>query len=168
MEEATYLTKFASEVNIIVRRDELRASKIMQQRAQDNPKIKFIWSHVPVEAVGNDKGCLGALKIKSTKTGEITELPCNGLFFAIGHKPATEFLEGQIELDEDGYIKTNPGTTQTSVHGVFACGDVQDKVWRQAITAAGTGCMAALEVERMLAAEEGAEDCEPTNADASL
>jgi len=146
MEEATFLTKFGSKVYIIVRRDELRASKIMQQRAKDNPKIEFIWSHVPVGASGNEKGLLSSLKLKSTKTGEIQEIECNGLFFAIGHKPATDFLDGQLELDEDGYIVTVPGKTNTSVPGVFACGDVQDKLWRQAITAAGSGCMAALQV----------------------
>mmetsp|Transcript_38692 Transcript_38692/g.109387 ORF Transcript_38692/g.109387 Transcript_38692/m.109387 type:complete len:339 (-) Transcript_38692:933-1949(-) len=157
MEEATYLTKFGSSVTVIVRRDELRASKIMQQRALSHPKIKFIWSHVPVEATGNEKNCLGGLKLKSVKTGEVTDIECNGLFFAIGHKPATDFLDGQLVLDEDGYIVTKPGHTTTNIVGVYACGDVQDKLWRQAITAAGSGCMAALEAERFLAEEEGNE-----------
>lgn len=154
MEEANFLTKYGSKVYIIHRRDELRASKIMQKRAFDNPKISFLWSHVVVEAYGNERGLLGGLKIQNLKTGEISDLQVSGLFFAIGHEPATRFLNGQVELDADGYIITQPDSTATNVPGVFAAGDVQDKKWRQAITAAGTGCMAALEAEHFLSATE--------------
>eukprot|EP00887_Chlorella_sp_A99_P006133 scaffold22.g6133.t1 len=153
MEEAHFLTKYGSKVYIVHRRDELRASKIMQKRALDNPKIEVVWDSVVDEAYGNEKGQLGGVKIRNVKTGEITDLPCAGLFFAIGHEPATKFLDGQLELDSDGYIITAPDGTATSVPGVFAAGDVQDKKWRQAITAAGSGCMAALEVEHFLEAQ---------------
>ena len=156
MEEAMFLTKYGSKVYIIHRRDELRASKIMQARALAHPKIEFLWSSTVVEAYPNAKGMLGGAKVQNLKTGEITDLPLAGLFFAIGHEPATKFLNGQLELDEDGYIVTAPESTSTSVEGVFAAGDVQDKKWRQAITAAGSGCMAALEVERYLEAQESA------------
>lgn len=156
MEEAIFLTKYGSKVYIIHRRDELRASKIMQARALAHPKIEFLWSSAVDEAYANAKGKLGGLKVKNLKTGEITDVPVSGLFFAIGHEPATKFLDGQLELDEDGYVKTAPGGTSTSVVGVYAAGDVQDKKWRQAITAAGSGCMAALEVERFLEEEESA------------
>lgn len=156
MEEAIFLTKYGSKVYIIHRRDELRASKIMQKRALEHPKIEFLWSSVVEEAYGNEKGLLGGIKVKNLKSGEITDVPISGLFFAIGHEPATKFLDGQIELDEEQYIKTVPGSTRTNVEGVFAAGDVQDKKWRQAITAAGSGCMAALEVERFL--EEHADE----------
>jgi thioredoxin reductase (NADPH) len=152
MEEAHFLTKYGSKVYIIVRRDVggLRASKIMQARAQANPKIEFLYNSVVKEAYGNEKKLLGGIKVENVKTGEVVDLPVNGLFFAIGHEPATRFLEGQIELDEDAYIKTKPGFTSTNVPGVFAAGDVQDKKWRQAITAAGSGCMAALEAEHFI------------------
>ncbi|KAK9820033.1 hypothetical protein WJX72_005304 [[Myrmecia] bisecta] len=150
MEEAVFLTKYASKVYILHRRDEFRASKIMQNRALANPKIEVLWSSAAVEAYGNEKNLLGGLKVKDLKTGKIRDLPVSGLFFAIGHEPASKFLEGQLEMDEDGYIRTTPGTTETSVEGVFAAGDVQDKRWRQAITAAGTGCMAALQAEHFL------------------
>jgi thioredoxin reductase (NADPH) len=148
MEEAMYLTKYGSRVYIVHRRDELRASKIMQQRAIENGKIEFIWSHGLVRAVGDDG--LSAVVLQDLKNGGERELPAAGLFFAIGHVPNTEFLEGQLETDESGYLITKPDSTATSVEGVFAAGDVQDKKWRQAITAAGTGCMAALEVEHFL------------------
>lgn len=122
------------------RRDTFRASKIMQKRALENPKIKVVWNSAVAEAFGEGgKGVLGGLKIKNLVTGDISELKVSGLFFAIGHEPATKFLGGQLELDADGYIVTKPGTTQTSVRGVFAAGDVQDKKYRQAVTAAGTG-----------------------------
>ncbi|KAH7441134.1 hypothetical protein KP509_03G026700 [Ceratopteris richardii] len=150
MEEATFLTKYGSIVYIMHRRDTFRASKIMQKRALDNPKIKVLWNSVVTEAVGNEKGLLGGLQVKNLLTGESTFLEVSGLFFAIGHEPASKFLDGQIETDADGYIITKPGTTQTNVEGVFAAGDVQDKKWRQAITSAGTGCMAALEAEHFL------------------
>lgn len=149
MEEACFLTKYASKVYVVHRRGELRASAIMQQRAIDNPKLEFILSSEVVEAEGSR--LLESLTIKSKVTGETRKLAASGLFFAIGHDPATAFLDGQLELDEDGYIVTTPGKTATSVPGIFAAGDVQDKVWRQAITAAGTGCMAALEAEHYLA-----------------
>lgn len=155
MEEAVFLTKYGSKVYIIHRRDELRASKIMQKRAIDNPKIEFLWSSGVEEAYGNEKGFLGGIKVRNFKTNELTDVPVAGLFFAIGHEPATKFLDGQLELDEDKYVKTTPGSTATSIPGVFAAGDVQDKKWRQAITAAGSGCMAALEVERFLEEHEG-------------
>jgi thioredoxin reductase (NADPH) len=148
VEEASYLTKYGSKVYLIHRRDELRATKIMQNRALTNPKIEMVWSHELDSAAGGDG--LERITIKSTKTGEPKELEVAGLFFAIGHQPNTEFLGGQVELDGDGYIVTKPGTTETSVPGVFAAGDVQDKRWRQAITAAGTGCMAALQAEHFL------------------
>lgn len=153
MEEAHFLTKYGSKVYIIVRRDVggLRASKIMQARAQANPKIEFLYNSVVKEAYGNEKKLLGGIKVENVNTGEVTDIPVNGLFFAIGHEPATKFLEGQIELDEDKYIKTKPGFTSTNIPGVFAAGDVQDKKWRQAITAAGSGCMAALEAEHFIA-----------------
>ena len=150
VEEATFLTKYGSTVYIVHRRDELRASKIMQQRALENPKIEMLWSHVITQAKGAD--FLEAVRVKDLKTDVERDIPVAGLFFAIGHIPNTAFLNGQIETDEQGYIITKPDSTQTNIPGVFAAGDVQDKKWRQAITAAGTGCMAALEVEHFLAA----------------
>lgn len=149
MEEADFLTKFASKVYILHRRDELRASKIMIQRARNNPKIEFLYSTVCTGAVGGDG--LEKIRVKDLKTNEEREIDCMGLFFAIGHTPNTSFLGGQVDCDEQGYIVTKPGTTLTSVPGVFAAGDVQDKKYRQAITAAGSGCMAALDAEHYLA-----------------
>lgn len=148
VEEATYLTKFASKVLMIVRRDVLRASQVMQDRAKNNSKIQIMYNCLPIEILG-DKFVTG-LKVENTLTHDQATIDIGGLFYAIGHLPNTAFLNGQIELDEAGYIKTKPGTTQTNVPGVFAAGDVQDKVYRQAITSAGTGCMAALDAERYL------------------
>ncbi|CAO2830735.1 unnamed protein product [Amaranthus hypochondriacus] len=153
MEEANFLTKFGSKVYIIHRRGEFRASKIMQKRALENPKIEVLWNSVVEEAFGDEEKenrVLGGLKVKDVVSGEVKDFKVNGLFFAIGHEPATKFLGGQLELDGDGYVVTKPGTTETSVKGVFAAGDVQDKKYRQAVTAAGTGCMAALEAEHYL------------------
>ena len=149
MEEATFLTKFGSKVYIVHRRDELRASKIMQARAIENPKIEILYSHQVTAVLGGDG--VERVRVKDLKAGAEREIEAAGLFFAIGHKPNTDFLGGQLELDDQGYIVTKPGTTQTSVPGVFAAGDVQDKKWRQAITAAGSGCMSALEAEHFLA-----------------
>ncbi|MCH2206941.1 MAG: thioredoxin-disulfide reductase [Lentisphaerales bacterium] len=147
-EEATFLTKFASKVHMLVRRDEFRASKVMGQRAMDNDKIEIHWNSAATEAKGDE--FLSHVEIENLKTGEKKTLEANGLFYAIGHKPNTDFLTGQLELDESGYIITKDGTPETSIPGVFACGDVQDKKWRQAITAAGSGCMAALAAEHFL------------------
>ena len=148
MEEAIHLTHFASEVVVLVRKDTLRASKAMQERALNNPKITFMRNTEAEEAIG-DKFLTG-VSVINNKTGEKSLIECAGLFYAIGHQPNTAFLNGQLELDEAGYILTKPGTTQTSVAGVFAAGDVQDKKYRQAITSAGSGCMAALEAEKYL------------------
>ncbi len=150
MEEGTFLTKFASEVNLIHRRETLRASKIMQDRAFANPKIKFLWNTEVKEVVGSKETGVTGLKLHDVKTGSSSLLPIEGLFVAIGHHPNTEIFRGQLELDEMGYVKTRPGSTRTSVDGVFACGDVQDPTFRQAITAAGSGCMSAIEAERWL------------------
>ncbi|KAG0466223.1 hypothetical protein HPP92_017803 [Vanilla planifolia] len=151
MEEANFLTKYGSRVYIVHRRDTFRASKIMQARALGNPKIEVVWNSEVVEAYSDKEGeSLGGVKLRNIATGDLTDLAVSGLFFAIGHEPATKFLGGQLELDADGYVVTKPGTTQTSVKGVFAAGDVQDKKYRQAITAAGTGCMAALDAEHYL------------------
>ncbi|KAI0561883.1 Thioredoxin-disulfide reductase [Gracilaria domingensis] len=149
MEEATFLTKFGSKVIIIHRRDQLRASRIMQRRARNNPKIEFLYSHVVEEAKGDGK-LMKSLVVKDLKTGKLREMECGGLFFAIGHEPNVKFLNNQVDLDHQSYVITEPDSTATSVKGVFAAGDVQDKKWRQAVTAAGTGCMAALEVEKYL------------------
>lgn len=159
MEEATFLTKYGSKVYIIHRRDEFRASKIMRNRALSNPKIEVIWNSAVVEAYGEKS--LGGLKVENVVTGEVSDLEVSGLFFAIGHEPATKFLDGQLQLDAERYVATVPGTTKTSVRGVFAAGDVQDKKYRQAITAAGSGCMAALDAEHYLqelGAQEGKSD----------
>ena len=150
VEEASFLTKYGSTVYIVHRRDELRASKIMQQRALENPKIEMLWSHTVTQAKGAD--FLEAIRVKDLKTDQERDIPVAGLFFAIGHTPNTVFLNGQIDTDEQGYIVTKPDSTQTNIPGVFAAGDVQDKKWRQAITAAGSGCMAALEAEHFLTA----------------
>jgi thioredoxin reductase (NADPH) len=149
MEEASFLAKFASKVYIVHRRDELRASAIMQERGRNNPKIEMLLSH-RVEAVEGGQG-VEAVRVVNVKTAEHRTIAAAGLFFAIGHIPNTKFLDGQLATDEQGYVVTTPGTTQTSVLGVFAAGDVQDKKYRQAITAAGSGCMAALEAEQFLA-----------------
>jgi thioredoxin reductase (NADPH) len=149
MEEASFLAKFGSKVYIVHRRDELRASAIMQERARTNPKIEILLSH-QVEAVEGKQG-VEAVRVIDLKTSVARTVPAAGLFFAIGHVPNTKFLDGQLATDDQGYVITTPGTTQTSVVGVFAAGDVQDKKYRQAITAAGTGCMAALEAEQFLA-----------------
>lgn len=147
-EEATHLAKFGSKVLVVHRRGELRASKAMQKRLLENPKIEVLWYHVVEEAVGSKQ--LEGVRVRNLQTGADRIVESRGLFYAIGHVPNTAFLNGQITLDETGYVVTRPGTTQTNVPGVFAAGDVQDKRWRQAITAAGTGCMAALEAEAFL------------------
>ena len=148
VEEATHLTKFGTEVIVVHRRDTLRASKIMQQRLLSHPKIRMRWDSVAEEALGDE--ALKSVRIRNLKSNETNVVEAEGLFYAIGHVPNTGFLDGQLELDDAGYVVTTPGTSRTSVEGVFAAGDVQDKVWRQAVTAAGTGCMAALEAERFL------------------
>jgi thioredoxin reductase (NADPH) len=150
MEEALFLTKFATKVTVIVRRDTLRASKIMQDRALAHEKIEFRWNSQVVELVGD--GALEAAVLKDTVTGETSTLAVSGLFVAIGHVPNTDLFVGQIDLDEAGYLLTTPGRSLTNVEGVFGCGDVQDKTYRQAITAAGSGCMAAIDAERWLEA----------------
>ncbi|HET6369765.1 MAG TPA: thioredoxin-disulfide reductase [Nitrospiria bacterium] len=150
MEEAGFLTKFATVVTVVHRRDKLRASKIMQERAFKNPRIRFIWDTVVDEVLGNEGGLVTGVRLKNVKTGEISEKACDGVFIAIGHAPNTQLFKGQIDLDEKGYIRTRGGTTATSVPGVFASGDVQDSRYRQAVTAAGTGCMAAIDAEKFL------------------
>jgi thioredoxin reductase (NADPH) len=150
VEEATFLTKYCSKVTLVHRRRELRASKIMQTRAFSNPKVEFLWDTVVEDVLGTrDTGVTG-LKIRNAKTDALTEFPCEGLFIAIGHQPNTSLFEGQLELNPQGYIITRPDSTYTSVEGVFAAGDVQDFTYRQAVTAAGTGCMAAIDAERWL------------------
>ena len=148
-EEAAYLAKLCKKVYLIVRRDELRASKAMQHRVKNTPNIEILWNSLPEEITGDNKVVTGA-RLKNAKTGEIKEIEVQGFFVAIGHTPNTDMFKGQIDLNEQGYIKTVPGSTQTNVAGVFAAGDVQDHVYRQAVTAAGTGCMAAIEAERWL------------------
>jgi thioredoxin reductase (NADPH) len=149
MEEANFLTKFASEVTIVHRRDELKASKIMQDRAKGNTKISWALNKVPLEVLSDGMKVTG-LKVRDNETGKEEVIQTDGIFVAIGHTPNTAFLNGQIDIDETGYINVVPGTTETNIPGVFACGDVQDRKYRQAITAAGTGCMAALDAERYL------------------
>ena len=149
MEEANFLTRFASKVYIIRRSENFKASKIMLERAQKNPKIEFVTNAVVDEVLGDGKS-MNAIKLKSTKTGEITTKSLQGLFIAIGHQPNTKLFNGLITVNDVGYIQTKPGTTYTNVEGVFAAGDVQDPIYRQAITAAGSGCMAAIDCERWL------------------
>ena len=151
VEEATFLTRFASKVYLIHRRNELRASRIMQQRAKDDPKIEFVWNSQVVDILGEDK--VTGLKIKDTITGKEKNLELTGLFVAIGHEPRSELLKGQIDLDPNGYVIAKTGSTKTNIEGVFACGDLVDHVYRQEITAAGTGCQAALDAERFLASK---------------
>ena len=155
MEEATFLTKFASKVNIVHRRDQLRASKIMQDRARANPKIDFIWDTTLADIHGDAQdGGVTSVTLRNLKTGKDDHFACDGVFIAIGHQPNSQLFEGRLEMDELGYIKTHDGT-KTTVEGVFACGDVQDRIYRQAVTAAGSGCMAAIDAERYLTELEG-------------
>jgi thioredoxin reductase (NADPH) len=150
MEEATYLTKFASRVTVIHRREGLRASKIMQEKARRNPKISFLLSSEVTGVLGTRQEGVRALRVEDLRSGNESEIPFQGLFVAIGHQPNTQLFAGQLEMDDRGYLVTVAGTTRTSVAGVFACGDVQDPTYRQAVTAAGTGCMAAIDAERWL------------------
>ncbi len=154
MEEAQYLTRMCSKVSVIHRRSELRASKIMVDRAKKNPKIEFVWNTVVRKYVGDDKGKIAGLELENVETKKASEMPIGGVFIAIGHEPNTKLFKGQLDLDETGYIVTPKTSTATSVPGVFASGDVQDSVYRQAVTAAGTGCMAAIDAERWLEEQE--------------
>jgi thioredoxin reductase (NADPH) len=155
VEEALYLTNHSHDVTLIHRRDSLRAEKILQDRLFANPNINVVWDSEVVAFVGGgDPEALVGLDIRNKHTGEVSRVDCEGAFVAIGHKPATELFEGQLDLDSEGYIKVEVGTTKTNIPGVFACGDVMDKIYRQAVTAAGTGCMAALDAEKYLAAQE--------------
>ena len=154
MEEALFLSRLGRKVDVVHRRDHLRASKIMQERALKNPKIEFIWNSAVDGIADVDQGKVTGVRVKNLQTGALDERPVDGLFIAIGHRPNTQIFRGQVELLPNEYIKVVPGTTQTSVPGVFAAGDAQDHVYRQAVTAAGTGCMAALEAERYLEATQ--------------
>jgi thioredoxin reductase (NADPH) len=153
LEEANFLTRFASKVTIIHRRDELRASQIMQDRARDNPKIEFMWNTVVEQYLGD--GQLSGLRVRNTQTDELNDVEFSGVFLAIGHRPNTDLFTDQLELKDNGYLVTKPDSSYTDVEGVFACGDVQDDVYRQAITAAGSGCMAAIDAERWLESQQG-------------
>ncbi len=152
IEEATFLTKFATKVSLIVRRDELRASKIMQQRALNNPKIEIVWNTVVEDLLGTDK--VEGATVRNLVTGEVSTLTVTGLFVAIGHRPNTDLFKGVLQMEDNGYLVTEPGSTYTDIEGVFACGDVQDHTYRQAVTAAGSGCMAAIDAERWLEAHK--------------
>jgi thioredoxin reductase (NADPH) len=151
LEEALYLAKLCRSVTLIHRRDELRASKIMQERALKDPKIRFAWNSVVTEVLDVSEGVVSGVKVRNVQTGDESVIPCTGMFVAIGHIPSTKVFRDWLETDEQGYLVTKPDSTRTNIEGVFACGDVQDKVFRQAVTAAGTGCMAAIEAERWLA-----------------
>jgi thioredoxin reductase (NADPH) len=151
IEEATFLTKFAEKVTIIHRRDEFRASKIMQERAFANPKIEILWNHTVTDILGTDK--VEGVEVTNTNDGAVSTLPVTGVFVAIGHVPNTDLFKGVLDMLDNGYLVTRPGSTYTNVEGVFACGDVQDHTYRQAITAAGSGCMAAIDAERWLEAQ---------------
>ncbi len=154
MEEATFLTKFASKVSVAHRRDQLRASKIMQDRAEKNPKIAFVWNTVVEDIYGDPKaGGVTGVRFNNVKTGKSEDFKTDGVFIAIGHEPNSKLFAGQLDLDPNGYILTHDGT-KTNIPGVFACGDVQDHIYRQAVTAAGTGCMAAIDAERFLESQE--------------
>ena len=150
VEDALFLTRFAKKVTIVHRRDELRASKIMQDRAKANPKIEFAWKRVVADILDMSAGKVTGVKLKDVESGKISELKCDGVFIAVGHKPNTQLFKGQMELDEKGYIVTKKSTMETNIAGVFAAGDVQDSYYKQAITAAGTGCMAAIDAEKYL------------------
>jgi thioredoxin reductase (NADPH) len=152
MEEATFLTRFCTKVNVVHRRDQLRASKIMQDRAQKNPKISFTWNSAIDEIHGTQKDGVTGVTLKDTRTGATKQGKTDGVFVAIGHQPNSSLFKGQLDMDEVGYLKTKPGSTYTNIPGVFAAGDIADSVYRQAVTAAGTGCMAAIDAERWLEA----------------
>ncbi len=157
MEEATFLTKYAAKVSVVHRRNELRASKVMQERAFKNPKIEFIWDSVVEEVLGKNEGgrkSITGVRLKNVKTGAVTDFKCDGLFLAIGHQPNTLMFKGLLEMDSVGYLTTKPHSTATNIPGVFAAGDVADPTYRQAVSAAGTGCMAAIDAERFLAHQE--------------
>jgi thioredoxin reductase (NADPH) len=150
MEEATFLTKFASRVTVIHRRDSLRASKIMQEKAKNNPKISFTWNSAITRVLGTPESGVTGVRVHNLHSREEADVPCQGFFVAIGHEPNTQVFQGLLDMDDVGYLKVQPGTTRTSVPGVFACGDAMDPIYRQAVTAAGTGCMAAIDAERWL------------------
>jgi thioredoxin reductase (NADPH) len=154
MEEAMFLTRFCNKVTVVHRRDQLRASKIMQERARRNPKIAFVWDSAIDEIYGEMKSGVSGVRFKNTVTGALSDYKTDGVFMAIGHRPNTAVFEGKIDMDELGYLKVRPGSTYTNIEGVFAAGDVADRVYRQAVTAAGTGCMAALDAERWLEARD--------------
>ena len=168
VEEALFLTHHAEHVTLIHRRDSLRAERILQRRLFDHPKISVVWDSAVEEVLGaGSPAVVTGLSVRNVRTGGLSELPVDGMFVAIGHRPNTSLFRGQVRLDEDGYVATEPGTTRTDVPGVFAAGDVQDRHWRQAITAAGTGCMAALEAERFLTIGTESARVEPTAAESA-
>jgi len=155
VEEALYLSQMASSVTLVHRRDQLRAEKVLQDRLFRNPKVEIVWDSVVDEVLGRDQPpAVGGLRLRNARTGALSEIAVEGVFIAIGHDPATQLVKGQLEMDREGYVITAPDSTATSIPGVFAAGDVQDKIYRQAVTAAGSGCMAALEAEKFLAGLE--------------